>query len=622
VNESRPLGQRRWRTRAVRVGAGVAIVAVVVGGGVAAYAARGNTTDQYRTATAALGDVDQVLALSGTVDPSGRSDLAFGSSGTVARLKVALGDKVTRGEVLATLDTTALEVAVTQANAQLAAARAQLAKDEDAQASAVTSSTSSSSGSGSSPTSGTSGTSGSATGSGGKSGGAKTPTGSGGSSSGKAPSSGGSAALTKALAQLAQQQHAVEAAQTAVDTAIAAAQEAMKQEQTLCATGSATAAASSSASSTASGDPSADASTAADGSGTDACQAAIEAVQTAQQAVAAAEYSGSGNLKDALAALAGTLTNAATAASSSGTTGQATPGTTQQSPQSPQSSESGKKAQSAQTTPSSTTQSSRSSGSGQSSQSGFGGQSVTAATLAKDQASIDAARASLIKATQALSGATIKAPASGTVGQLSLTRGGAATAGSTAVVVIAPGTTTVELDVSSTQVAELKVGQKAQVTPAGAGEAYAGSVTQISRIPSSGSTGSTTYPVTVTLDQKGLSLLAGATAEVDITLGSANNVLTVPTSAVTDGSVEVYAGGKVSRVRVTTGLVGRVRTVITDGLEAGQQVVLADLSSALPTSGSTTTRGFGGGSFGGGFGGGSFGGGTFTSGTFRGGLGG
>jgi HlyD family secretion protein len=113
--------------------------------------------------------------------------------------------------------------------------------------------------------------------------------------------------------------------------------------------------------------------------------------------------------------------------------------------------------------------------------------------------------------------------------------------------------------------------------------------------------------VTVTLAKHGLTLLSGATASVDVILGEATGALTVPTSAVSDGTVEVYADGKVSRVRVTTGLVGRSRTVMTSGLKAGQKVVLADMSAALPTSGAPTTTGrsrFGGGGFSGSFGGG------------------
>ncbi len=589
MNQPTAASPSRWRARVVRVGAGIAVIAVVVGGGVAAYAAHSDAPDEYRTARVTRGDVDQILALSGTVDPSGRSDLAFGASGTVARLAVGVGDKVTRGQLLAALDTTTLKTAVTQANAQLAAARAQLAQDEDAQASTVTSTSTTSTGATTTTPTATTPT-------------ATTPTATTPAATTPAATAG------KVLAQLAAGQHAVEVAQKAVDTAIAASQEALTQEQSACAAHTA---------SSASADPSSAPSAAAEASDTDACRAAIEAVQAAQQAVAAAEYSGSGNLKDALAALSTTLTDAAKSAGTSSAPAPSAAG--QQKGTTKTGAKSGTKTgatstQASQASTQQTQQTVSGAQSGAASTSGFSGaQSVTAATLAKDQASIDAARASLIKATQALSGATIKAPHGGTVAQVSVTKGGSASTGSAAVVVIAPGTTTVELSVSSTQVTQLAVGQKAHVTVAGADDVHPGTVTRISRIPTTSSSGTTTYPVTVTLAEQGLDVLAGSTAAVDITLGSASDVLTVPTSAVSNGAVQVYADGEVSRVRVTTGLVGRARTVITDGLTAGQQVVLADLSADLPTSdGQTgTTRGFGsfpsGGLPSGGFGGGSSG---------------
>lgn len=592
-------GTRRWRTRAVRVGTGVAIAAVIVGGGVAAYAEHGNGPDEYRTAVAALGDVDQTLALSGTVDPSGRSDLVFGSAGTVSTLAVGVGDKVIRGQVLARLDTTGLKAAVTRANAQLAAARAQLATDEDAQASSVSAT---SAGTGAVGSGGTTKTSTQAPT---KTSATAPPTGSSGGAS--------SSQSTKALAQLAQQQKAVEVAQTAVDTAIDAAQDATEQERTDCSSAPNTTAdpstgASGDASASASADPSADlgadsgadsgadragGSDAETGAASTACAAAVATVQAAQQRVADAEYAAPGNLKDALGALAGTLSGAAKAAGSSASTGHAAQGSTKAPTQG--STQGSTKAPTAASTKAAT-----GSATEQPSLAGgrTGGQSVTAATLAKDQASIDSARAGLIKASQALTGATIKAPTTGTVGQVSISRGGSVGAGSTAIVVIAPGTTTVALNVSSTQVAQLKVGQKASVTPAGASRAYPGTVTRIGQLPTSSGSGSSsasasTYPVTVTLADRGLDLLAGATAAVDVTLGSATHVVTVPTSAVSNGSVEVYADGRATRTRVTTGLVGRTRTVITQGLEAGQQVVLADLSTALPTGGTNAaTRGF------------------------------
>ena len=91
---------------------------------------------------------------------------------------------------------------------------------------------------------------------------------------------------------------------------------------------------------------------------------------------------------------------------------------------------------------------------------------------------------------------------------------------------------------------------------------------------------------------------------------------TVPNSAVSSigngstGTVTLLKDGKAVRQIVTTGAVGDTTTEITQGLTVGQVVVLADPTTEVPTSSTTSTRtgGFGGG--GATFGGGNFGGGT------------
>ena len=88
-----------------------------------------------------------------------------------------------------------------------------------------------------------------------------------------------------------------------------------------------------------------------------------------------------------------------------------------------------------------------------------------------------------------------------------------------------------------------------------------------------------------------------------MTTGTASNVLTVPSSAVTSAggahSVTVVADGKQTRTTVEIGLEGDQLTEITSGLTAGQTVVLATAT------GSTGTGNFPRGDFpGGGLGGG------------------
>src|SRR5205807_4911654 len=107
---------------------------------------------------------------------------------------------------------------------------------------------------------------------------------------------------------------------------------------------------------------------------------------------------------------------------------------------------------------------------------------------------------------------------------------------------------------------------------------------------------------------------------VTITVSHATQAITVPTSAVrTVGGgglhvVTVLSGGKTSAVPVRTGAVGSDVTEILSGLQEGQEVVLADMSQALPSANTNTnsnTRGRGRGLGGGGLGGGGrFGGAT------------
>jgi hypothetical protein len=76
----------------------------------------------------------------------------------------------------------------------------------------------------------------------------------------------------------------------------------------------------------------------------------------------------------------------------------------------------------------------------------------------------------------------------------------------------------------------------------------------------------------------------------------------VPTSAVhgqSPATVTVLAGTQSSPREVTVGIVGPLRTQITGGLTAGEQVVLADLDAPLPSADDQTGPGGGPGGIGG-----------------------
>lgn len=239
---------------------------------------------------------------------------------------------------------------------------------------------------------------------------------------------------------------------------------------------------------------------------------------------------------------------------------------------------------------------------------------ATAADILADRAAIDAAQANVDIATHDLTLVDLTSPIAGTVGAISITAGATVSASSTSAVITVLGTQgyVVDLAVPLSSLETLAVGQSPTVVVPSTTNALTGTVSSIGVLDVS-TTSTPAYSVVVALDPTTEKLFAGSSAQVSITVASTGQVLTVPTSAVhvagSAATVQVLAGGQVSDVTVQRGAVGAQLTQITSGLTAGQTVVLADRSQALPTtstrtstsglsgltSGSTTRVGFGGG---------------------------
>ena len=136
-------------------------------------------------------------------------------------------------------------------------------------------------------------------------------------------------------------------------------------------------------------------------------------------------------------------------------------------------------------------------------------------------------------------------------------------------------------------VGEIKIGQPATITLDGSATPINGRVDSIGMLSSTSSSGSASYPVTIGLAAGTPTLFAGSDAQVSITLADVSDAMTVPTSAVEGigaaSFVTVLQRGKPETVRVSVGATGPVDTQITSGLSVGEQVVLADLSTPLPT---------------------------------------
>ena len=166
---------------------------------------------------------------------------------------------------------------------------------------------------------------------------------------------------------------------------------------------------------------------------------------------------------------------------------------------------------------------------------------------------------------------------------------------------------------TETDVAKVKKGQQASATfDAMQGTRATGKVTGIDQT-STTSNNVVQYGVTVTLTDPPEGLRIGATATVQVTTASAQNVLYVPAAAVRtaggQSTVTVLSGGKQVAKQVRIGVQGDQGTEIKSGLNEGDQVVIAATGGTTGGTGFPTGRFPGGGGGLGGAGGG-LGGGT------------
>jgi RND family efflux transporter MFP subunit len=220
----------------------------------------------------------------------------------------------------------------------------------------------------------------------------------------------------------------------------------------------------------------------------------------------------------------------------------------------------------------------------------------TAATIAADQAAVDRAKTALLAAEHDLAEATLTAPIAGTVASVTATVGDEVTAADPVLVLIGQGAALVETTVPVERIADIEVGQQATVTPTGSATAVEGAVTRIGRLLDQ-TADAPAYPVTITVEQPPTTMPSGSLAAVEIVVDTVRDVLTVPTSAITRGdqpTVTVLDGTQSAKRQVELGAIGPVRTEIREGLDRGDQVVLADLALPLPTSGTQNQNGPGG----------------------------
>ena len=201
-------------------------------------------------------------------------------------------------------------------------------------------------------------------------------------------------------------------------------------------------------------------------------------------------------------------------------------------------------------------------------------------TLATAEMQLEQAKSSLEQARQQLEDAQIVAPFDGIVTEVNPVVGGPS--GSATIGLIDASQYHVDVLIDETEIAQLKVGQKVEVTFDALPDVTVTGV--VGRIDPAGtiSNGVVNYTIRVNLDPTEAALRADMTANARVILDTHTNVLAVPGSAIrqdTQGGYYVNvvdANGEAQRVDVTTGYTDGELTEVAGDLQAGQQVYISE----------------------------------------------
>lgn len=171
--------------------------------------------------------------------------------------------------------------------------------------------------------------------------------------------------------------------------------------------------------------------------------------------------------------------------------------------------------------------------------------------------------------------AGIVADFDGIVTQVDISAGSMAAEGSPLLTLASANDLCVEIPVSKYNLANIEIGQKATVTFQD--KDYTGEVNYISKVAQKAESGAALVTVKVHIDTPDDNLVLGLDAKVKIDLGSVENVIKVPVSAVnsdTSGDfVYVVEDNIVVRKAVTTGMASKEEMEIKSGLSEGEKVI-------------------------------------------------
>lgn len=196
---------------------------------------------------------------------------------------------------------------------------------------------------------------------------------------------------------------------------------------------------------------------------------------------------------------------------------------------------------------------------------------------------------------QATQNATVKAPASGTVSNLSVNTGGNVSINTLAsptrpvLLISSPSVTEVVVSLSESDISKIKENQKAKVEISALDKTFNGIVKRVDEIGVNDQ-GVIRYNTYIELPSSTDEIKAGMSADAVITTNTLKKVLSVPNSA-----VKPYQGGKAVRteekkgevkyIPVKIGVKGDSKTQIISGISEGQEVITSIANEKLKRSG-------------------------------------
>ncbi|HMQ33771.1 MAG TPA: efflux RND transporter periplasmic adaptor subunit, partial [Chloroflexaceae bacterium] len=227
----------------------------------------------------------------------------------------------------------------------------------------------------------------------------------------------------------------------------------------------------------------------------------------------------------------------------------------------------------------------------------------TTSALAAREAAVQRAEVSVRSAERNLALGTLTAPFPATVARVGMQAGEPADA--SAIIAVADLTSYhIDLPVDELDIAEVQQGQRVTVDlDALPGRSYGGSVSNIAPLATRSETGTTTYEVTVTLDEDSEGVRPGMTAVVEIITEEKQGVVLVPRRAVRaeGGQSVVYvpnpnlvpqptipgqtAPPPGDRREVEIGLTNAEFVEVVSGLSAGDTVLVQDVVSTFNPAG-------------------------------------